>query len=61
MDTNKIEKLIRSKMKNGGGHKYMFVFSNLNEIKLDGVFTLDDLEIIVHTVREQKQKYGNLT
>lgn len=56
MDANKIENLIRSKMENGGGHKYMFVFSDWNEIKLDGVFTLDDLEIIVNTLREQKHK-----
>lgn len=56
MDTNKIENLIRSKMENGGGHKYMFIFSDWSEIKLDGVFTLDDLEIIVDTIREHKQK-----
>lgn len=51
-----IESESRAKMKDGGHHKYMNVFTCWKSIRLDGTFHMNDLFIIYETMRKYEME-----
>lgn len=51
-----IESESRSKMKDGGHHKYMDVVTCWKSVRLDGTFHMNDLFIIYETMRKYEME-----